>query len=157
MPKTRLTPAARARMTEELRRLVEQERPALARTIAGSAGPGDAADLALGVETMMEVERLDARIAALQLTLAEARDAPAEEEADTETVRPGLSVILRFTGDEQPERFLVGVIEEQLGGLPVITPESPLGRALLGARAGDVVEYRSPAGPQRTEVVAVGA
>jgi transcription elongation GreA/GreB family factor len=37
-----------------------------------------------------------------------------------------------------------------------ISADSPLGRAVLGARAGDVVEVRAPAGSWSVTVVAVG-
>ena len=37
----------------------------------------------------------------------------------------------------------------------VVTPNSPLGQALLGHRAGDNVDYTTPAGPQRVRVRAV--
>ncbi len=36
-----------------------------------------------------------------------------------------------------------------------ISNESPLGRALLGKKAGDVVEFTVPAGPQKIKVVSV--
>jgi len=37
----------------------------------------------------------------------------------------------------------------------VISPGSPLGQALVGRGAGDIVEYEAPGGVLKVEVVAV--
>jgi hypothetical protein len=37
----------------------------------------------------------------------------------------------------------------------VVPTESPLGRALLGARVGDRVRFRAPAGPRMVRVIAI--
>ncbi|MGH9067683.1 MAG: GreA/GreB family elongation factor [Acidimicrobiales bacterium] len=39
----------------------------------------------------------------------------------------------------------------------MISPGSPLGRALMGHSSGETVEYQAPSGPLRVEIVAVGA
>jgi transcription elongation factor GreA len=40
--------------------------------------------------------------------------------------------------------------------LSVVTSDSPLGRALLGRRGGDRVNYEAPSGPASATVVSVG-
>ena len=57
---------------------------------------------------------------------------------------------LRYEGDDDVERYLVGSIEERRDDLAVISPASPLGQALLGHRAGDQVEYQAPRGTSRS-------
>jgi len=37
----------------------------------------------------------------------------------------------------------------------VISPSSPLGRVLVGQRAGDTVEYQAPGGMLKVHIVAV--
>lgn len=37
----------------------------------------------------------------------------------------------------------------------VVPTESPLGRALLGARVGDRVRFRAPAGPRMVRIIAI--
>ena len=65
---------------------------------------------------------------------------------------------LRYEGDDEDDTqdFFVGSIEERQGDLPVVSPSSPLGQALLGRSAGDTVEYagtrRRPQGPHRGDV-----
>ena len=47
-----------------------------------------------------------------------------------------------------PESFLLGSVDEAGDGLDVITPNSPLGQALQGARVGSTVSYATR--PNRT-------
>jgi transcription elongation GreA/GreB family factor len=42
-------------------------------------------------------------------------------------------------------------------GLDVVTPDSPLGHALVGAVAGQRVTYPTPRGPVSVTVVSIGA
>lgn len=69
-------------------------------------------------------------------------------------VAPGTIVTILYEGDDEDmaERYLVGHIEERTGDLDVISPGSPIGAALIGARVGDVVAYEAPGGTLRVEV-----
>jgi len=79
-----------------------------------------------------------------------------EAEADG-VVKPGSVVGIRYEGDDDVERYLLGSIEERHDDLDVMSPGSPLGEALLGHEVGDVVEYQTPTGATlRVEIVSVG-
>jgi transcription elongation factor GreA len=52
--------------------------------------------------------------------------------------------------DEQGERMEVEI--SSVGG---VSPDSPVGRALLGAKVGDEVEIEAPRGTWRARVVSV--
>ena len=98
---------------------------------------------------------MEARIRDLQALLL---DAEIIEALDTDSVSPGHVVAIRYEGDDEAERFLIGSIEEKGGDLDVLTPGSPLGRALMGARVGDWVEFDSPTGvPLKVEIVEIEA
>ena len=143
-----LSPSARAALTARLDALLEQRVQAFAEsTVTG--GTGDAADRAGNVEAIIRLEDLDARIGGLRDQL----DAPAATETAGDTVQVGSRVGVRFAGDEAPEDFLVGLLEQAGSGVEVITPSSPLGRALLGARAGDDLVYRAANGAVLTATV----
>ena len=45
--------------------------------------------------------------------------------------------------DDEPSNYLVGSIEERGTGYDVISPASPLGKALLGHAPGDVVTFEA--------------
>ena len=84
-------------------------------------------------------------------------DAEIVEVVSDGRVSLGIVVELRYEGDEGTERYLVGSIEERQDGVEVLSPGSPLGKALLGASAGDTVSFDSPTGATLSvEVVSVG-
>ena len=72
-------------------------------------------------------------------------------------VGPGSIVTIVYEGDDDSmaERYLVGHMEEKVGSLDVMSPQSPLGEALIGASAGDWVEYEAPTGKLRVHVLKV--
>jgi transcription elongation factor GreA len=146
-----LTDSARAALTSRLNERLSQRIEAF-RESAAIGGTGDAADRAGNVEAIIRLEDLDSRIAGLREQLA----APAAVDRGDDSVQVGSSVGVRFDAGEQPETFLIGVLEQSSGDVGVITPASPLGGALLGARAGDSVTYRAASGATLTvELVTV--
>jgi len=98
---------------------------------------------------------MEARIRQLQALLKTAEVVDAKQGSDG-TVRHGVVVALRYEGDEEDDvqRYFVGSIEER-GDLPVASPSSPLGQALLGRSAGAVIDYAAPGGKLRVTLVAV--
>lgn len=73
-------------------------------------------------------------------------------------VAAGSVVEIRYEGDDDTERYLIGSIEERHDDLEVLTPGSPLGQALLGATQGETVAFESPTGATlAVEVVSVGS
>src|SRR4029079_5209027 len=97
--------------------------------------------------------KMEARIRQLQAMLKDAEIVDASGSGDT--VAAGSIVSIKYEGDDEAERYLIGSIEERRDDVSVISPGSPLGQALIGKSAGDVVAYESPGGAQKVEVVAV--
>ena len=84
-------------------------------------------------------------------------DAEIIEAVSDGTVSVGIVVELRYDGDDDTEKYLLGSIEERQEGVEVLSPGSPLGKALLGASSGDTVSFEAPAGGTLSvEVVSVG-
>ena len=79
------------------------------------------------------------------------------ESIDTSAVNSGVVVEIRYEGDADDETvtYLFGSIEERREGMDVMSPSSPLGSALLGHKAGDIVEYEAPRGKLRVELVSI--
>jgi transcription elongation factor GreA len=71
-----------------------------------------------------------------------------EQAADDGTIVVGSRVELE---DEQGGRLDVEI--SSVGG---VSPDSPVGRALMGAKAGDEVEIDAPSGSWRARVISVG-
>jgi transcription elongation factor GreA len=79
-----------------------------------------------------------------------------ESSAATEVV-PGAIVGIRYEGDTEVERYLLGSIEERVDGIEVMSPGSALGKALVGAKVGHTVTYETPNGSRLTvEIVSIG-
>jgi transcription elongation factor GreA len=73
----------------------------------------------------------------------------------SDVVVAGSVVGIVYDGDDEPERYLIGSIEERREGLEVMSPGSPLGAALLNRTVGDVVEYEAPGGVLKVEIVTI--
>ena len=101
-----------------------------------------------------EQGKMAARIGQLKAMLDNHRIV--EVAADISAVQVGCVVSIRYEGDTEVERYLVGSIEER-GDLPVLSPGSPLGAQLLGAKVGDTVAFEAPGGTLRVDVVAIDA
>jgi len=73
------------------------------------------------------------------------------------SIAPGTIVTIVYEGDDDDdaERYLIGHPEEKIGDLEVMTPQSPLGAALIGKAEGDLVSYKAPRGELRVKVLAV--
>ena len=69
------------------------------------------------------------------------------------TVQAGCVVSLRYAGDDDVERYLIGSIEERRDDVTVMSPGSPLGQALIGAGIDDTVTFEAPNGPLDVTVV----
>jgi transcription elongation factor GreA len=97
--------------------------------------------------------KMEARIRQLEAMLD---DVEVLDGGPSEEVAAGVKVSLRYVGDDEVEQYLVGSIEERDSGTAVISPGSPLGRALMGKKAGTIVTYDAPSGQLEVEIVSVG-
>jgi len=70
------------------------------------------------------------------------------------SVRPGSVVEVLYDGESKSERYLVGHPEEDTEH-DIVSPESPLGAALLGHVDGDDVEYQGPRGTLKVKIIEV--
>src|SRR5690606_11878819 len=118
--------------------------PAAREDIVHARSAGDSAENSDIFVALENEGRLLARVKYIESVLKQAADGGVAE-VSTDSVSPGVVVSLDF-GDGEIERYLVGSIEERPEGVGVLTTESPLGAALLGARCGDVVSYETPTG-----------
>jgi len=78
------------------------------------------------------------------------------EATDGNIVEPGTTVELRYEGDDGTDTYFYGSVEERGIDHDIISPGSPLGKALIGKKPGDTVDFNSPTGANLTvEVVAI--
>jgi len=153
---THLSREAYERLQAELEELTTRGRVDVARTIEAARALGDLSENADYHAAKDNQGKMESRIRKIQAMLQSAVIVD-ESVASSETVATGSVVSLRYDGDDEVERYLVGSIEERREDIPVISPGSPLGQALMGCKAGDTVEYEAPSGKLRVEVLEVGA
>lgn len=84
-------------------------------------------------------------------------DAEIVEDVSGELVSAGCVVGISYEGDDEVEIYLYGSIEERRDGLTVMSPGSPLGEALMGAKVGDTVSYEAPGGRLSVTVISIEA
>ena len=141
---TWLTQEAYDRLRAELETLIAG-RPAMAAEINERREEGDLKENGGYHAAKEEQGKQEARIRQLQdlLRTAEVGEAP----AIANIVEPGVVVTVRFTDDNETETFLLGSREiSATTDLTVYSPESALGAAITGHRAGETVEYQTPHG-----------
>lgn len=151
-----LTRVAHERLQEELAHLTGPANEAITAQIAAARALGDLSENGDYHAAREEKGKMQGRIQQIQALLERAVVVSRDEHPD-DTVAVGALVDLQFDGDEETERYLIGSIEERHDDYDVVSPSSPLGKAMIGARAGDAVRYEAPAGPVEVTVVAVEA
>jgi transcription elongation factor GreA len=141
---TWLTQEAYNRLKQELDELVDN-RPVIAAKINASREEGDLKENGGYHAAREEQGQAEARIRHLQELLRNAK--VGEAPANDGLAEPGMVLTIRYEGDDDTEKFLLATREEGAEGkLEVYSPESPLGRALLGAKEGDTRSYELPNG-----------
>jgi transcription elongation factor GreA len=155
---TQLTPPTFERLQTELEDLTTRGRVEIARAIEAARALGDLSENGDYHAAKESQGHMEMRIRQLEALLKDA--VVTEEIGDSEVVGPGSIVRLRYEGDaeEDAEEYLVGSVEERREGFAVVSTESPLGKALLGRRAGgDPVTYDAPNGSLTVHLLGVRA
>jgi transcription elongation factor GreA len=147
-----LTPEGKARFAAELHELQTVRRHEVEERIRRAKEFSDTVDNAEYDEAKTEQSFVEGRIQDLERMLASAR--VIEEPARADYVRMGSHIkVVDGEGDEQTY-YLVGSQEaDPRKGL--ISNESPIGRALMGKRAGDKVTVVAPGGSFDLEVLEI--
>jgi transcription elongation factor GreA len=151
---THLSKEAHQRLQVELEDLTTRGRVEIARQIEAARALGDLSENGDYHAAKDQQGKMEARIRQIQAVLASA--VIVEDEVVSDTVTAGSVVSLRYEGDEDVERYLVGSIEERRPDVSVISPNSPLGHALMGHGPGETVQYEAPGGKLSVEIVGIG-
>jgi transcription elongation factor GreA len=145
-----LSQAAHDRLKAELDDLTTRGRVEIARKIEAARELGDLSENGDYHAAKEEQGKMEGRIRQLGAML---ENAEIVEGANGEVVSHGSVVGIRYEGDDEVERYLIGSIEERHDDLDVISPSSPLGEALLGATPGSDVTFTAPTGADLTVTV----
>lgn len=155
MAPTELTRDTFDRLADELDDLRTRGRVEIARAIEAARMLGDLSENGDYHAAKDAQGKMEARIRQLEGMLEGAQIVDAAA-GSSSTVTTGVVVSLRYAGDDDVERYLIGSIEERREGVSIISPNSPLGQALMGHGPGDDVSYEAPSGPLAVEIVSIG-
>ena len=150
-----ITPGGYARIKDELDHLLRTERPHIVEVVHWAASNGDRSengDYIYGKKRLREIDRR-IRFLTKRLDLAEVVDPAARQESLDQVFFGATVTIADENGDEQTYQ-IVGIDETDFSRNR-ISWVSPLARALLKAREGDLVRFQSPSGWREIEVVGI--
>ncbi len=152
MDSTHLSPQAHQRLTEELEERSGPRRRQISEWIERARELGDLRENGDYHAAKNEQALNETRVRQLEAIL---KTAVVVANAKAEKVEAGTVVEVHMEGDDEPSTYLVGSIEEKGSGYDVISPGSPLGKALLGHRPGETVLYEAPGGHFEVEILDV--
>lgn len=148
-----LSQAAYDRIKAEHDDLVTRGRIEIARKIEAARELGDLSENGDYHAAKEEQGKMAGRIAHLARMLEHAEIV---DTAEATEVQAGVIVGIRYEGDDDVERYLLGSIEERHEDVDVMSPGSPMGQALMGGKVGDVVSYETPTGATlNVEIVSI--
>ncbi|GAB2946613.1 transcription elongation factor GreA [Nonomuraea fastidiosa] len=145
---TWLTQEAYDRLKAEYEYLSGPGRVDIAKKIEAAREEGDLRENGGYHAAKDEQGKMEARIFHLRQLLDNARvgEAPKTEGV----VGPGMTVTIRFVGDDEEVTFLLASREESGAPIDVYSPKSPLGAAINGKKIGEKATYSLPNGRQNT-------
>ena len=154
MSKVPLTVRGLERLRNEIKRLKSVERPAIVRAIAEARAHGDISENAEYHAAKEQQSFLEGRIGEYENMLANAH------EVDVTKLNAGGKVVFGATvkvadeaGKEQRWQIVGDFEADAKGGL--VSVNSPIARALIGKKEGDVVEVAAPGGTRELEILGV--
>ncbi len=147
MRETLITEEGLEKLKDELQQLETEKRREVAERIKEAREFGDIAENAEYDDAKNEQAMLESRIAQLQDKLRRSTVID-EKHIDTETVGVGAMVYVKDQKSGESRHFrLVGAAEAD--GKDRLSNESPIGKALIGAKKNEIVTVETPRGPKK--------
>jgi transcription elongation factor GreB len=153
--KNYITPQGYARLRGELLQLIDDERPKVVEVVHWAASNGDRSengDYLYGKKRLREIDRR-IRFLTKRLEIAEVTDPTLHHGHDQVFFGATVTYVEEDTGVERTVTILG--IDEADSAQGQVSWISPIARALLKAREGDVVKLVTPAGARDVEILKV--
>ena len=152
--KNYITPAGYAALKAEFDELYRVERPKLVETIAWAASNGDRSENGDYIYGKRRLRQIDSRIRFLARRMEAAEVVDPAQQGSNDQIFFGATVTYSTRAGEEQTVQIVG-IDETRPSSGLISWISPVARALLKAREGDVVALMTPAGREELEILEV--
>jgi len=152
--KNYMTPQGYRRMQDELRQLLRVERPKVVETVAWASGNGDRSENGDYIYGKRRLREIDRRIRFLSKRLESAQVVDPNQQKKRDQIFFGATVTCVNGRGSEMTITIVGIDEADLDRGQV-SWLSPIARALMKARQGEIVELLAPAGIEQIEVLAI--
>jgi transcription elongation factor GreB len=152
--KNYMTPQGHRYLQEELHQLLRVERPKVVETVAWAAGNGDRSENGDYIYGKRRLREIDRRIRFLSRRLEGAEVVDPQQQKRRDQVFFGATVTYAGEDGSETTVTIVGIDEADFARGQV-SWVSPVARALMKAREGDIVELRAPAGVEQLEVLSI--
>jgi len=150
-----LTQEGLEKLQQELENLKTVRRKEVAERLKQAIGFGDLSENSEYDDAKNEQAYIEGEISRLEDMLAKAVVIEEGVKVDDGSITIGCKVVIRFVGDDEEEEYkIVGTVEAD----PMnnrISNESPVGKAILGHHAGDIVDIETPQGKIQYEILKV--
>jgi transcription elongation factor GreB len=151
--KNYVTPGGLGALQEEFRKLLYEERPKVVEIVSWAAGNGDRSENGDYLYGKKRLREIDARVRYLTKRIESAEVVDPERQKNQDQVFFGATVEYARK-DNTHKVTIVGIDEADLTN-GKINWLSPVARALMRAHVGDVIEVRTPSGPEMVEVLSI--
>jgi len=150
-----ITKESLAKLQEELDELILVKRKEIAAKIKEAREQGDLSENAEYDAAKDEQRDIETRIEEIEKILKNLDEVIDEEEVNSDTINIGCKVgVLDMEYNEEMTFSIVGS-NEASSRKKKISNESPVGKALIGARVGDIVTVESMAGEIQYKVLSI--
>jgi transcription elongation factor GreB len=152
--KNYVTTGGLAALQEEFRKLLYGERPKVVEVVSWAAGNGDRSENGDYIYGKKRLREIDLRVRYLTKRIESAEVIDPERQKNQDQVFFGATVKYARKNNTQQKVTIVGIDEAEVAN-DKISWLSPVARALMKAHVGDVIEFRTPSGPETVEVLSI--
>ena len=148
---SKMTQQGYEQLKQELERLEEKDRPAIAKMLKEAIAQGDLSENFAYHDAKDRQADIEERIGFLK---EEIKNAVVETLLSTDTVTVGSTVILE-SQDKKQQTYIITGKEEADPTQRKISYDSPIGESLLNKKQGEVVTVQTPAGERTYTIVEI--
>ena len=147
-----LTEEGMAELKQELDVLKLEKRPAVIEALKEARALGDLSENADYDAARAEQAQIEGRILELEKIM---ENAEIIENNNTGKVSLGCTVVINYEDDDETEEYRIVGSKEADPSDNKVSNESPIAKAIMGAKAGEVREVESPNGKYNVKIIEV--
>ncbi|HEU0118185.1 MAG TPA: transcription elongation factor GreB [Alphaproteobacteria bacterium] len=152
--KNYVTPKGLQDLKDEYRKLMHEERPKVVEVVSWAAGNGDRSENGDYIYGKKRLREIDRRVRYLTKRIDNAEVVDPKLQKNVKQVFFGATVTFDRDNGGKQTVTIVGIDEADMAN-GKISWLSPVAKQLMKAKVGDIIELRTPSGPDTLEVLAI--